>query len=83
MNEAFDLEILTETVSAMALPMLPRSSRTVIGRPSRIRSIAAGQSSWKDKNEESEGWEREYLLCIYEQNLQYEYIHFQFDEMQL
>ena len=36
---------LTETVSAMALPIFPRSSRTVIGRFSRMRKIAAGQSS--------------------------------------
>jgi hypothetical protein len=41
----FLFNIHTETISAIALPVLPRSSRTVIGRPSRIRKIAAGQSS--------------------------------------
>ena len=46
----FILRIHTETVSAIALPILPRSSRTVIGRPSRIRNKAAGQSSYKKKS---------------------------------
>jgi hypothetical protein len=45
-REEFCLEIPTETVSAISLPILPPPpSRTVIGRPSRMRSIAAGQSS--------------------------------------
>jgi len=45
-REEFYLEIPTETVSAISLPILPPPpSRTVIGRPSRMRSIAAGQSS--------------------------------------